>query len=272
MTNYIEYRFEINPVDAFREILMAELSYCGFEGFVETETGFLAYANQEPDFEDVFKKYDVKVKLSKKNLKEENWNASWEKHIKELIIDDYIYIRTSFHPEREYPVSITIDPKMSFGTGHHETTYLMIKQMMRLNLKHKNILDMGAGTGVLAILAERFGATEIIAIDNDKWSYENMIENFEKNNCSRVRAFFGNAETLSDFKQFDVILANINRNILLDDMKHYIEHLKPKGILVMSGFYSKDIPLIKTSAENLGMKFEDHLEKNNWISVKFTKA
>ena len=271
MKYYKAYNFELSDVSTMRDVYIALLSEAGFEGFAETEKGFLAYTNHEIAVEEVLSLFEGQYAFSTEEVEEENWNKSWEKQIKPLVIDNQIYIKTSFHPEKDIPTVITIDPKMSFGTGHHETTYLMIKQMMQMNFAGKSVLDMGAGTGVLSILAKKMGADSVYAVDNDKWAYENMLENFDKNNAKDVQSFLGDASILKDFPRFDIVLANINRNILLADIQYYTQKIKPNGNLVLSGFYREDIPLIETETKKYGMVFEREMEKNNWMSLQFKK-
>ena len=269
MSDYQEFKFVLEQPDKHSEILIALLSQAGFEGFVETDEGFLAYTNQDLTPEQILGSLDLSYQYTTKVIVEQNWNKTWEQHIKPLIIDEQIYIKTSFHPDKSFPYVITIDPKMSFGTGHHETTYLMIRQMLNIDFSGKSVIDMGAGTGVLSILSEMLGATEIYAIDNDKWAYENMLENFEKNYSTQIKAFHGDAQTLSQLPAVDVFLANINRNILLNDLAAYVRRIKPSGHLVLSGFYTEDIPLLIAAAKQNGMVFESKMQKNNWTSLKF---
>ena len=269
MSDYKEFKFALEQPDEHREILIALLSQAGFEGFVETDDGFLAYTDQDLLPEQILVSLNIPYQYTTKTVVEQNWNKTWEQQIKPLIIDEQIYIKTSFHPEKSFPYVITIDPKMSFGTGHHETTYLMIRQMLNIDFSGKSVIDMGAGTGVLSILAEMLGATEIYAIDIDKWAYENMLENFEKNNTTKIKAFHGDAQTLKQLSTVDIFLANINRNILLNDLAAYAKRLKPNGQLVLSGFYTEDIPLLTAAAKQNGMVFESKMQKNNWTSLKF---
>ena len=271
MKYYKEYNFTLLEGTALRDVFIALLSDAGFEGFVETEKGFLAYTNQEIDVAAVLSIFQGKYTLSDRQVEEENWNKTWEKQIKPLVIDDKIYIKTSFHPEKDLPIVITIDPKMSFGTGHHETTFLMIKQMMQMDFAEKSVLDMGSGTGVLSILAHKKGANSIYAVDNDKWAYENMLENFTKNNTADIHAYHGDASSITDFPEFDIVLANINLNILLADIQYYIPKIKTGGYLVLSGFYKVDIPAILAETKQYGMVFEREMTKNNWISLLLKK-
>jgi len=268
---YKEFVFKLNKPAVFRDIFIAKLAVEGFEGFVETENGFIAYTDRDLNPEEILSTIEAEYNYTVKEIYPENWNKKWEEQIKPIEIEDFIYIKTSFHQEKDLPLVITIDPKMSFGTGHHETTYLMIQQMMDLSFKNKTILDMGSGTGVLAILASYFGAKDIYAVDNDHWAYENMLENFKKNHVEKINAYFGDASLLKDFPEFDIILANINRNILLNDMKQYISKLKSGGNLILSGFYQEDIPLLLDETQKNGMIFENQKIKNNWVSLRLKK-
>ena len=272
MADYKEYNFHLEYPESNRDIFIALLSQAGFEGFVETADGFLAYTNQALKPKSILQGVSISYHYEEKTVKEENWNKSWEAQIKPLIIADQIYIKTSFHPEKDYPFVITIDPKMSFGTGHHETTYLMIRHMLAMDFKNKSVIDMGAGTGVLSILSELLGAHEIYAVDNDRWAYENMLENFENNQMHRIKAYYGAADTLKQLPAVDIFLANINRNILRRDIPAYVQNIKVGGNLVLSGFYTEDIPLIREVAEDCGMVFESEMVKNNWTGLRFIKS
>jgi len=271
MSDYKVYNFKLQNPDNERDIFIALLSQAGFEGFVETPQGFSAYSNLAIQPDEVLKNLDISYELTQDTVIEENWNKTWEQQIKPLVIDDKIYIKTSFHPPKNYPLIITIDPKMSFGTGHHETTFLMIKQILELDLKDKSIIDMGAGTGVLSILAKKSGAGNIYAVDIDKWAYENMLENFEQNKTIDIQSFKGSVEVLPDLPQVDIFLANINLNILMEGLAHYVKKIKSGGILILSGFYDQDIPLLLSEAEKYGMVFESKKTKNNWASLKLLK-
>ena len=272
MADYKEYNFHLEQPESNRDIFIALLAQAGFEGFVETADGFLAYTNQALAPKSILQGVSISYHYEEKIVKEENWNKSWEAQIKPLIIADQIYIKTSFHPKKDYPFVITIDPKMSFGTGHHETTYLMIRHMLAMDFKNKSVIDMGSGTGVLSILSEQLGAHEIYAVDNDRWAYENMLENFENNQMHRIKAYYGAADTLKQLPAVDIFLANINRNILSRDIPAYVQNIKDGGDLVLSGFYTEDIPLIREVAEDCGMVFESEMVKNNWTGLRFIKS
>jgi len=243
---YIGYTFQIIPRDPATEILIAELGYAGFESFVENEEGVIAYIQKENFKEDILediyilKSDEFKIEYKKEEIEQINWNSEWEKNFNPILIDKTVNIRAPFHdklPNIKY--DIVIEPKMSFGTGHHQTTHMMVKHLLNLNLKNKKVLDMGCGTGVLAILAEMRGAKPIDAIDIDNWCYLNSVENAERNNCKNISVFQGEASLLLN-KKYDVIIANINRNILLNDMKTYTNSLNKNGTLLLSGFYQED--------------------------------
>ena len=277
--DYIELRCKISSEDiqGISEILIAELNEIGYESYDETEYGVNAYILEKFFDLDKVKKLqvneipNVKIDYEWEVIKTQNWNEVWEKSFDPIIIEDQCIIRAPFHentPKLNY--EIIIEPKMSFGTGHHETTYLMLKTMLELDFKDKVVLDMGCGTGVLAILASLMGAKEITAIDIDKWAYNNTIENIEKNRCSNISALQGDASLLTN-QEFDIVIANINRNILMDDIKNYSKVLKSKGILLLSGLYDKDLKMIKEEAGCNHLDFISYLEKRSWVASKFIK-
>lgn len=271
---YIEYRFEVKPAVPAVEILVAELGYAGFESFVETEKGVSAYIQKSEWREDILK--DIQILSSKEfyiiyfieEIEQTNWNETWEKTFHPIIVEDKCTVRAPFHNAPEYGLDIIIEPKMSFGTGHHETTYMMMQFLLKENVKNKTVLDMGCGTGVLAILAEKMGACSVEAVDIDEWSYENSIENCERNSCQKITVFQGDAALLNG-RNYDVIVANINRNILVRDMGEYASSLNQGGMFLLSGFYKEDIPLIIEACEQLQLKFEESLEKGKWVALKF---
>ncbi|GLB50571.1 50S ribosomal protein L11 methyltransferase [Neptunitalea lumnitzerae] len=273
---YKGYHFKMSPKEPASEILIAELSERGFDSFVETEEGLSAYIQTElwvPNvLEDIYilesGEFDITTEIE--DVEQVNWNEEWEKNFHPIVVDDTCVVRAPFHDETAVAYEIVIEPKMSFGTGHHETTFMMIKHLLQMNVENNRVLDMGCGTGVLAILAAMKGATLVDAIDIDNWCYLNSIENCERNNCADINVFEGDKQVLEDRKQtYDVIIANINRNILLDDISTYTKYLAKGGTLLLSGFYSEDLPMITECCEGEGLKFAENFEKNNWIAAKY---
>ncbi|SHJ02722.1 50S ribosomal protein L11 methyltransferase [Algibacter luteus] len=272
-TIYIGYNFKVQPLQPAVEILIAELGYAGFESFVENEDGVTAYIQKEEWNQDILE--DVQILNSKEfniaytfeDIEQTNWNAEWEKNFNPIVVDDTCAVRAPFHEKFNVQYDIIIEPKMSFGTGHHETTHMMIQHILKNDFKDKSVLDMGCGTGVLAILAELKGAKPIDAIDYDNWCYLNSLENVERNNCKHITVIEGDASVLKN--KYDIIIANINRNILLQDMATYISCLNKNGMLFLSGFYDDDVALITSECEKHLLKFEEKLERNNWVSLKF---
>ena len=260
--NYIEYNFTITLMGIASEILVAELAEVGFESFVDTDNGLLAYI-QEPLWHtailndiQILQSDEFQITYTFKTIEQVNWNEEWEKHFEPITVEGLCTVRATFHPAASTSYEIVIDPKMSFGTGHHETTY---------------ILDMGCGTSVLAIMAAKRGATDITAIDVDEWCVENSIENVQRNGCEYIQVQLGDASSLANKKNFDLIIANINRNILLADIPQYAQSLKAGGMLLLSGFYEEDIPLIREKAEAHSLQYVENLERNKWVAVKFKK-
>lgn len=273
---YIEYIFRISPKEPATEILIAELGNVGFESFIENEVGLLAYIQKNDWFEnivdDIFilNSDEFEIEYEHNEVPQTNWNEEWEKNFEPIQVDDLVSIRAPFHENPHLKYEIIIEPKMSFGTGHHETTHMMIQHLLALDLTDKKVLDMGCGTGILAIFAEIKGAKPVDAIDIDEWCYTNSIENIERNNCNHITVYQGDAALLTD-KKFDVIIANINRNILLEDMKTYATSLDTNGILLLSGFYEEDLILIDEEASKNQLKFQKSIKKNQWISVNYLK-
>lgn len=273
---YTEYHFNVKPLEPWRDILIAFLSELPFESFVETEQGFLTYIKVEEEDEQLIKELpimsspEVEISYEKKLSPDINWNEEWEKNFPPVVIENQIYLHADFHPVRnDLPFSIKIDPKMSFGTGHHETTYNMLHAMLTMNFEGKDVLDMGSGTGVLAIFAKKRGAHYVEAIDIDEWSYGNALENSKKNEVD-IDIKLGDAELLGNHS-FDIILANINKNILLKDMSKYVENLHPNGYVLVSGIFEHDFDDIIAEATGNGLKFVQKLSKNNWISILLNK-
>lgn len=271
---YIELRCFVGPNNSeLADQLIAVLGQYDFESFNEEGEEILAYIQTAKFDASILDNMEWPpswdVKYSWKVIPEQNWNAVWEENFQPVTISNRCHIRAPFHPSLdEYEYQIIIEPKMSFGTAHHETTALMIEHLLEMNLEGKVVLDMGSGTGVLAILAAMKGAADVTAIDNDTWAYENAKENVERNNTPYIHVYLGDASMLGD-KKFDIIIANINRNILLADMPSYCENLNEEGVLLMSGFYNEDLDSIKHRAESLGMKYISCKEKNRWVAAYF---
>lgn len=258
------------------EILIAELAEAGFESFEETDNRIFAYIPQK-DFDRALLAdidFHSDEKPAEEVIKDQNWNAVWESNYDPVLIAGKVYIRAPFHKSREdVEYEIEINPKMAFGTAHHETTSLIIEYLLeeQPEIRGKSVLDMGCGTGVLSILAVMQGASEVLAVDNDNWSYESTVENAEINKTPQVKAVLGDASALPKEATFDYILANINKNILLKDMEAYFRCLKKGGSIFFSGFYENDLTDIKEQAVNLGLRYINHKTKNNWTAAKFIK-
>lgn len=273
---YIEYNFQVTPLEIGRDLLIAELGEAGFESFLETETGVMAYIQKKDWDENLLDRIDLiknpkySISFTRKEIEQVNWNAEWEKNFEPILVDNHCSVRAPFHPKPNVEYDIVIEPKMSFGTGHHETTHMMIQHILKNEWTGKKVLDMGCGTAVLAILAEMKGAQHIDAIDIDNWCYLNSLENAERNNCKHITVYEGDASLLKG-KHYDIIIANINRNILLNDIAVYAGCLPENGELYLSGFYTEDLDAIEKECNKHGLKFVENLERNNWIAVKFIK-
>jgi len=278
--NYISCIFIIKPktlsMQVATEILIAELGNIGFESFTENKKGVIAYI-QKKDWQStilvdiqLLQSDEVEITYDIKEIEQVNWNSEWEKNFEPIQVDNLVSIRAPFHENPYLKYDIVIEPKMSFGTGHHETTHLMIQHLVDLDLDEKTVLDMGCGTGILAIFAEMKGAKQLDAIDIDNWCYENALENIKRNHCENIKVFEGDASLLKD-KKYDVIIANINRNILLQDINIYANCLNENGTLLLSGFYTEDLPLIDDEANKHNMRFEKKLVRNNWVGAKFVR-
>ena len=276
---YFEFTFDTNPcTETVNDVLAAVLGDAGFESFIEREGGLSAYIQQSLCNEEVIKNAlnefplpDTEITYNYVEAEDKNWNEEWEKNFfQPIVIGNRCVIHSTFHhdvPKAEY--DIVINPQMAFGTGHHETTSLIISELLNSELEGKSLLDMGCGTSILAILARMRGATPCTAIDIDEWCVRNSIENIELNKVTDIDVELGDAGTLQGKGPFDVVIANINRNILLNDMKQYVSCMHPGSELYMSGFYVDDIPVIQAEAERNGLHFVHHKEKNRWAAVKF---
>lgn len=273
---YIGYHFTVDPKELGSEILIAELGELPFDSFEETDAGFSAYIQKNLWNENILDKIEIlentdfKITFEIVEIAAVNWNKEWEKNFEPIDVDGICHIRAPFHDKTNAKFDIIIEPKMSFGTGHHETTYMMIQHLLAMDVTNLKTLDMGCGTAILAILAEMKGAKPIDAIDIDNWCYLNSIENAQRNNCTNIAVFEGDASLLIDQK-YDLIIANINRNILLNDMTTYVNCLSEKGTILFSGFYEEDIPVIDASCKENGLIFEHKLQRNNWVSLKYKK-
>lgn len=271
---YLGFHFTVEPKELGSEILIAELGELPFESFTDSDLGIVAYIQKdlwtENILDDIFIMNSPEFTISYKieEIDQVNWNEEWEKNFEPIDVDGNCHVRAPFHPKTDAEFDIVIEPKMSFGTGHHETTHMMIQHLLEMDVRGMKTLDMGCGTAILAILAEMKGAQPIDAIDIDNWCYLNSIENAERNNCQHITVYEGHAALLKD-KKYDLIIANINRNILLNDMQSYLDCLNSKGILLLSGFYEEDIPFIDSSCTEKGLTYVKKLQKNNWVSLKY---
>ena len=271
---YLGFHFAVEPKELGSEILVAELGELPFESFIESDFGVVAYIQKQFWTENILEDLHILsspefvVSYTIEEIEEVNWNEEWEKNFESIEVDGICHVRAPFHPKTDAEYDIVIEPKMSFGTGHHETTHMMIQHLLETDVAGKKTLDMGCGTAILAILAEMKGAQPIDAIDIDNWCYLNSIENVERNNCSQITVYEGEAALLKG-KQYDVIIANINRNILLNDMQSYVDCLNKNGILLLSGFYNEDIPFIDASCTEKGLTYVKKFERNNWVSLKY---
>jgi len=271
---YLGYHFKVEPKELGSEILVAELGEKPFESFIETENGVNAYIQKalwtEDVLEDIFilDSPEFTVSYTIEEIEQVNWNEEWEKNFEAIDVDGICHVRAPFHEKTDAKYDIVIEPKMSFGTGHHETTHMMIQHILENDFEGKKTLDMGCGTAILAILAEMKGAQPTDAIDIDNWCYLNSIENAERNNCKHISVYEGDA-LLLEGKKYDIIIANINRNILLNDMQQYVDCLNENGTLFLSGFYEEDIPAIDASCTEKGLTYVKKHQRNNWVALKY---
>ncbi len=271
---YLGYHFTVQPKDMGSEILVAELGELPFESFIESDFGVIAYIQKQFWNESILEEVQILnspvfvISYTIEEIEQVNWNEEWEKNFEAIDVDGKCHVRAPFHPKTNAEFDIIIEPKMSFGTGHHETTHMMIQHLLETDIVGMKTLDMGCGTAILAIIAEMKGAKPIDAIDIDNWCYLNSIENAERNNCKNITVYEGDAAILKD-KKYDLIIANINRNILLNDMQSYVDCLNPNGTILFSGFYTEDIPFIDASCIEKGLTFVKKLERNNWVSLKY---
>lgn len=276
--DYIEAGITITPnTQENREIVVALIADLGYDSFEDTETGVNAYIKKDDFIHSgldlalsYIDKDVIRTHVSINLIEGKNWNEVWESSFEPVFLSENCVVRASFHKIEPMPeIDIVVDPKMAFGTGHHQTTYLAAQQLFEQKLRNKTVLDMGSGTGILSILASKLDAKSIVAIDNDEDAYKSAKENIKKNKISNISPYFGDAKLLSKFNGFDVIIANINRNILLRDMPFYSKVLNEKGIIMFSGFYKVDLSLIIEKAEELELKFSSYREKDTWVCAVF---
>ena len=275
MNNYLEFNFNISPLQPWNEILMAELIEIGFDSFTEEHNGILAYI-QKDLFDDkqlqeinMFSNEAVEISYTYQEMPNINWNEEWEKNFEPINVENQVSIRAEFHSNQNLPHEIIIQPKMSFGTGHHATTYLMIQQMLDMDFENKTVLDMGCGTSVLAIFAKQKGAGKTVAIDIDEWSVENSKENAERNNVD-LDISQGTADNLGA-ENFDIILANINRNILISDIPTYVSVLNDGGQLLLSGLCFFDVEDVLEVCNEQKLTLKRKLQREEWVSLLLEK-
>jgi len=273
--DYLE--FKITCREEFREILIAELSAIGFDSFLETEKGIEACAESSgfdrDGYDDLIEKYQSRAQISvlESILPKINWNEEWEKNYDPISVDDLVYVRASFHPKVEgFKHEIVINPKMSFGTGHHATTFLMLRYLGEIKLQGKRVLDVGSGTGILAIMAHILGANEVEAFDIDDWCVENGNENFSLNGMD-IKMGIGTIREVKPNGKFEVILANINKNILLDELSIYSSLMDPSSLLLLSGFYKEDVEDLVEACKKVALKFIKVQSKEGWASIILEK-
>lgn len=277
--DFIELR--VTAPEDLSEILIAELGQLSFDTFEENEQGFCAYTTEDAFDKDATQEIIDKYQhwpagmptAESRVITRQNWNTEWEKNFEPLVIGEQVSVRAPFHAARpDLAYDIVIMPRMSFGTGHHNTTALMIENQLTVDHQGKRVLDMGCGTGILAIMAVHLGAEYVLAVDVEPWTAENAADNALENHVQdKVEARLGDITALEGEEPFDLILANINRNVLLDDMAAYYRYLQPGGPIIFSGFYEEDLHLIREAAEREGFRYESHRLRNHWVSAIFTR-
>ena len=273
MKVYFEVKMQLDNEANNADILIAKLSELGFDGFVEEDTYLQAYCEKKntsaEEIEIILHEAGILVSQIIE-IEDKNWNASWESGYESVIIRDRISVRAPFHPPASVEYDIVIEPKMSFGTAHHETTSLMLEHILSLDMENMQVLDMGSGTGVLAILAFLRGAKQVVAIDNDEWAYHNALDNARLNNAEEIVIEIGDASSINS-RTFNIIFANINRNILLRDVPVYAEALQTNGTLLLSGFYEHDLEQIQEKCAACGLTYVSATQNNKWTAAVFTK-
>jgi ribosomal protein L11 methyltransferase len=275
--NYLEINITISPALPWRELINADLGDIGFESFVDKEDGTQAFIRVDDFSEEkltrLLESYNdsCKTTFSKKEIESVNWNEEWEKNFDPIFVGDNCVVRATFHQlEKQYPYDIIINPKMSFGTGHHATTHLMIQEMLTIDLKGTDVLDMGCGTSVLAILASKLEAKTVLAIDNDQWAVDNSVENIKLNNIENVETVRGSDDEFNG-KRFNIILANINLNVLLAQIDSYYSAMLEEGVILFSGVLEKDVSKLYAAVKQIGFSIIDTKQKDKWVMVRCKK-
>lgn len=274
--NYHKVKFILDPLLPAREILYADLDQLNFESIIDTDDGVEAFIPEgQLNVEDlnnlmIHNLPSQKIDFTQEIVEQQNWNAAWESQFEPIRINEDCVIRAPFHEAMELEYEIIISPKMSFGTGHHETTFLISERLFELDVKYKSVMDMGCGTGVLAIIAKKLGAGYTEGIDIENWAYQNSVENALINNIPNIIFIEGDASLLGE-RTFDLFIANINRNILLEDLPRYVEAMNPSATLLLSGFYTTDVEVLKTRGEECGLNFVNSTSKNNWALIQLQK-
>lgn len=270
-------QIKISPAEPWTEIVIAELADSGLDSFVTTDDGLLAYGASDLNVDEIVQSTilsdpdQFEYELESRIIPYQNWNEKWESDFEPVYVEDYATIRAPFHEDIEVKgMDVVIQPQMSFGTGHHQTTWLMTKALFELEAMPEDVLDMGTGTGVLAIIAEKLGASHVLAIDIEDWSVENAIENAERNNCKSIECLCGDIDLVKG-RNFGLIIANINKNVLKSHMEVYAEALMPGGKLLLSGFFLSDEKELVDYAEQFGLELERTLAKDEWAGLQLTK-
>lgn len=274
----LEVQITLNPKSPWNEILVAELADLGFDSFVETDNGVTAYGDAGLDHQSILEQtslhngFEGSYKIETKIIPHQNWNAQWEADFQPVYVENYASILAPFHDTDNAPgLIVTIQPKMSFGTGHHQTTWMMTKALFELDKIAPNVLDMGTGTGVLAIVAEKLGAEHVLAVDIEEWSAENAAENAQLNNCTKVESVWGDVDKIPS-EPFGLILANINKNVLKAQMPVYSRNLEPNGTLLLSGFFETDIKEMETFCREYDLIPVKRFQKDEWAAIQLRKS